>query len=198
MKKTLLFLIFVISFSFTAGSLRAEVKVHNIFGHNMVLQRGRPVKVWGWADAGESVTVTYSDQTKKAIADDKGCWSVMLDTLKAGTEPAELIVKGTSNSITFENVVVGDVWLCGGQSNMEDVLEDIYHGDTEVISANHPNIRLITIPQVASPRALLLDPMHSADSEPVLGYWLYLWAAPTSGLGHPDWSHRCLVGRNDH
>ncbi|MFC1739729.1 sialate O-acetylesterase [Planctomycetota bacterium] len=154
MKKAMLSLILVIIFSFTSGSLQAEVKTHNIFGQNMVLQRGKSIRVWGWADAGESVTVTYSGQTKKAKADDKGNWSVTLDTLKASTEPRELSIKGISNTITFNNVVVGDVWLCGGQSNMEDVLEEIYHGDTEVVSANHPNIRLITIPQVASPKAM--------------------------------------------
>jgi len=153
MKKSMLFFTLVIMFTFTAGSLRAEVKVHNIFGQNMVLQRGKPVKVWGWADVGESVTVTYSGQTKNAKADDKGNWSIELDTLKAGTESKDLVVKGKSNIITFKNVVVGDVWLCGGQSNMEDVLEDIYHGDTEVVSANHSNIRLMTVPQVAAPEA---------------------------------------------
>ena len=151
MKKSMLFFTLVIMFSFTAGSLRAEVKVHNIFYQNMVLQRGKPVKVWGWADVGESVTVTYSGQTKNTRADDKGNWSIKLDALKASTESKDLVIKGRSNSITCKNVVVGDVWLCGGQSNMEDVLEDIYHGDTEVVSANHPNIRLMTVPQVAAP-----------------------------------------------
>jgi len=154
MKKAMLFLTFVIMFAFAPGSLRAEVKVHNIFGENMVLQRGKPVEVWGRADVGESVTVTYSGQTKRTEADNKGNWSIKLDALKASAEPKGLVVSGKSNSITLKNVVVGDVWLCGGQSNMEDVLEDIYHGDIEVVSANHPNIRLITVPQVAVPEAL--------------------------------------------
>jgi sialate O-acetylesterase len=154
MKKAMLFLTLAIMFAFTAGSLRAEVTVHNMFDQNMVLQRGKPVEVRGRGDVGESVTVTYSGQTKKARADDKGNWSIKLDALKASAEPKDLVVSGRSNSITLKNVVVGDIWLCGGQSNMEDVLENIYHGDIEVVSANHPNIRLMTIPQVAVPEAL--------------------------------------------
>ena len=154
MRPSMLFLTVVIMFTSTAGSLRAKVTVHNIFDQNMVLQRNRPVKIWGRANAGESVTVTYAGRTRNAKADDKGNWSIKLDALEADTEPKDLVIKGRSNSIILKNVVVGDVWLCGGQSNMEDVLEDIYHGDTEVLSANHPNIRLMTVPQVAAPEAM--------------------------------------------
>ena len=154
MKKSMLCFTLVIMFASTAGLLPAEVKVHNIFGQNMVLQRGKPVNVWGWADVGELVTVTYSGQRKTAKADDKGNWSVKLDSLKAGTESKDLVIKGKSNSITLKNVVVGDIWLCGGQSNMEDPLEAIYHGDIEIISANHPNIRLLSIPQIAANKPL--------------------------------------------
>ncbi|MHC4165878.1 MAG: hypothetical protein ACYSWQ_02850, partial [Planctomycetota bacterium] len=154
MKQSMLFLALVIVVTFTAGSLQAEVSAHNVFDQNMVLQRGKSTRVWGWADVGESVTVTYSGQKKNAKADDRGNWSVNLENLKASTESRDLVIQGKSNSITLKNVVVGDIWLCGGQSNMEDVLESIYHGDTEVVSANHPNIRLMTVPQVAAPEAL--------------------------------------------
>jgi sialate O-acetylesterase len=88
-----------------------------IFSSQMVLQRGMPVPVWGWADPGEEVTVTFQSQTKTAKADSDGKWSVRLDSLNTGA-PATLAVKG-KNELTFDDVLIGDVWVCSGQSNME-------------------------------------------------------------------------------
>jgi len=133
------------------GTANAEVRVHHIFDNNIVLQRGKPLKVWGWADKGEVVSVEFHDQKVQTEADDQGTWAVELRPPEASAEGRRLIVRGTANTVEYENVVVGDVWLCGGQSNMEDVLEDIYHGDVEVASAHHPLIRLMTIPVKATP-----------------------------------------------
>ena len=127
-------------------SLRAEVRVHSTFGENMVLQRDKTLRVWGRADKNEAVTVSFNGQTKKAGADENGRWSVEIGPFKANGEPQSLTVKGTDNTITLKNILIGDVWLCGGQSNMEHELHSIYHSDVEIPSAHYPNIRLMTVP----------------------------------------------------
>ena len=88
-----------------------------IFGSHMVLQQKQKDKVWGWAEPGEEVTVTIADQTKTAKAGEDGKWSVTLDPLPAGG-PHTLTVAG-KNTVTFDDVLVGEVWLCSGQSNMQ-------------------------------------------------------------------------------
>jgi len=94
----------------------ADVKLPAIFSDHMVLQAGVSAPVWGWADAGEEVAVAIAGQTKTVTAGKDGKWMVKLDALKAGA-PVTLTVKG-KNTITVADVLVGDVWLCSGQSNM--------------------------------------------------------------------------------
>lgn len=130
------------------GPARADVKLPAIFGSHMVLQQKQNDKVWGKADPGEEVSVSIGDQTKTAKADDKGKWSVTLDPLKAGG-PHTLTVKG-KNTITFEDVLVGEVWLCSGQSNMQMDLGGVNDADIEALAANFPKIRLITVPAVGA------------------------------------------------
>ncbi|HUT10396.1 MAG TPA: hypothetical protein VMY42_07865 [Thermoguttaceae bacterium] len=132
-----------------AGFVQAEVRVHHVFDDNMVLQREKPVHVWGWAEPGEAVTVEFADRTKTTAAGAEGTWAVDLDALEASSQPRTLVVKGKDNAATFENVLVGDVWVLGGQSNMEDTISYVYHGDVEVASANLPSIRILTIPVCA-------------------------------------------------
>ncbi len=129
----------------------AELRVNHVFDNNMVLQREKPVRVWGWADAGEAVTVAFAGQEKTATTDADGNWAVELDALEASAAPRVLTVKGKHDTATFQNVLVGDVWVLGGQSNMEDTISYVYHGDVEVASANLPSIRLLTIPVAATP-----------------------------------------------
>ena len=136
------------------GVAPAEVRVHHVFDNNMVLQRDKPVRVWGWAETGERVRIEFAGQTKTAAAGKDGKWAVELEPVPANAQPQVLAVTGQANSVRFENVLVGDVWVLGGQSNMEDVLENVYHGDVEVASAHFPAIRLITIPVCASPKAV--------------------------------------------
>ncbi len=157
---TTIFLMAAMGIVASCGVARAEVRVHHILGSNMVLQRDKPARIWGWADASEAVSVEFAGQKKTAKADKKGAWTVDLDPLKASTAARTLTVKGKSNTVTFTNVLVGDVWILGGQSNMEDTLEYIYHGDVEVASANRPNIRLMTIPVKGSNEPV-------ADFEPI-------------------------------
>ncbi|MBD3674000.1 MAG: sialate O-acetylesterase [Planctomycetaceae bacterium] len=133
----------------TAASMAsADVKLPSIFGSHMVLQRDIPCKVWGWADAGEDVTVTIGEQKHSAKADEKGNWSLHLEPLQAGG-PHQLTVKG-NNEVTFEDVLVGEVWICSGQSNMAWPVSNANDSDLEAMTAKYPNIRLISVPQVGT------------------------------------------------
>jgi sialate O-acetylesterase len=139
------------AFGAACGAASAELRVHHIFDSNMVLQRDKPVRVWGWAEGGETVRVHFGKQSRQVEAGKDGRWEVNLAPMPASAQPRTFAVKGKANAVTYDNVLVGDVWVLGGQSNMEDVLESVYHGDVEVASANHPEIRLMTIPHRASP-----------------------------------------------
>jgi sialate O-acetylesterase len=101
-----------------ALTARADVSLPAILSTNMVLQRDMPVPFWGWANPGEKVTVTLADQSVSATADDKGNWSLKLAALKAGGPIEVTVAGGGANKITLANVMVGEVWLCSGQSNM--------------------------------------------------------------------------------
>ncbi|WZO99403.1 sialate O-acetylesterase [Isosphaeraceae bacterium EP7] len=127
----------------------ADVKLPAIFGSHMVLQRDLPDKVWGWAEPGEAVTVTIADQTKTTKADDKGHWALNLDPLKSGGSPLTLTVKG-KNTVTFDDVLVGEVWVCSGQSNMQWEVARANDPDLESLTAKFPNIRFISVPQVGT------------------------------------------------
>jgi len=131
-------------------SARADVKLPSVLNSHMVLQRDMPVPVWGWAEAGEEVTVTFAGQTKTAKADDAGNWKVTLDKLEASAEPRSLTVKG-KNEITLEDILVGEVWIGSGQSNMERWISASKDASKEIAEAKHPNIRLLLVPHVVSP-----------------------------------------------
>jgi sialate O-acetylesterase len=126
----------------------AQVKPNHIFSDNMVLQRDKPIKIWGWAMPKEKIEVRFGKQLKKAETNGTGDWFLHLDPLPASHQPQDLIIKG-SNKIVITNVLVGDVWVLGGQSNMEFDLDRIYNGDLEIASANFNQIRLMTIPQAS-------------------------------------------------
>jgi len=100
-----------------AGAVKAEVKMSRMFGNDMVLQRELPVPIYGWADPGEKVTVTFAGQEKSTPAGNDGKWQVVLDPLEMSRSGQTLTVKG-SNTLSFKGVLVGEVWLCAGQSNM--------------------------------------------------------------------------------
>jgi sialate O-acetylesterase len=127
---------------------RAEVKLPAIFGSHMVLQQGQKDRVWGTADPGEPVTVTIAFQSKTTKADKDGKWTVTLDPMMVGG-PHTMTVKG-KNAITFDDVLIGEVWLCSGQSNMEWGVESANDADLETRTANLPKIRLISVPKVGT------------------------------------------------
>jgi sialate O-acetylesterase len=137
----------ILFFNFSA---QAELKLAAIFGDNMVLQQQQRVPVWGWAAPGAPVTVTFNGQTKTARADANGKWLVTLAKLKASAEPQTLIVESIEKKI-FTNILVGEVWLCSGQSNMEKPIGQqpgqmpVLNYEAELAAANYPQIRIFQV-----------------------------------------------------
>jgi sialate O-acetylesterase len=127
-----------------ANSALGDVKVPAIFGSHMVFQRDQKDRVWGWADPGEEVTVKIAGQrhTTKAGAD--GAWHVMLDPMPHGGQHT-LAIEG-KNVLRFDDVLVGEVWICSGQSNMQWPVAAATDSDLEIMTAKYPLIRLITVP----------------------------------------------------
>jgi sialate O-acetylesterase len=181
---------------FSAASAHAEVKLPAIIGDNMVLQQGVKVRIWGNAKPGERVVVTLKKKSANTVADPQGHWQVWLDPLKAGG-PIELIVKG-DNVLTIKNVLVGEVWLCSGQSNMEWPLINTIGGADVVAQANYPEIRLFTVTKNTSPtpladvegRWVVTTPDNAAHFSAV-GYFfgreLYQNLKVPVGLIHSSW-----------
>jgi sialate O-acetylesterase len=146
--------------------LLGDARCAKIFGDHMVLQRDLPVPVWGEATPGESVTVAFAGQSQTAVADAAGRWRVTLAPLAASAEPRGFSVSAT-NSFTFTNVLVGEVWFCSGQSNMEKQLgprkgqrpTDGY--ELEIVAANFPHLRLFQVPR-----------SNQKPDSPALDQWL--------------------------
>lgn len=127
------------------GPVRADVKLPRLFGDHMMLQREVPLLVWGWAEPDEAVKVSLGEQSQETRADRNGAWELRLPPMKAGG-PFPMTVAG-KNSITLKNVMVGEVWVCSGQSNMEWGVVVSNHAREEINAANYPNIRLFTVPK---------------------------------------------------
>ena len=137
------------AFSCLTAAARADVSLNNMFGDHMVLQQGIKNKVWGKADPGEAVTVTLGGQTQSTTAGADGTWHVFLDPVQEYGGPHTLTVKG-KNTVTFNDVLIGEVWVCSGQSNMQWSVNQANDPDLEKAAAKFPNIRLISVPQVGT------------------------------------------------
>ena len=137
---------------FLAASLmptaRADVRLPHVMSDNMVLQRDIELPVWGWAAAGEAVTVTLGEHKATAKAGDDGKWQVRLPAMKAGG-PHEMTIEG-QNRIALKNILVGEVWVCSGQSNMAWPVSRSDNAEKEIAAAKFPQIRLFQIPRVPS------------------------------------------------
>ena len=127
------------SAAFCCGSSLAEVSVPSVFSDHMVLQRDLPIPVWGTATPGEAVSVTFGNQTRSATTSADGTWRVDLDPMPASKRSRSLEIAG-ENSISITDVLVGEVWICGGQSNMDMALGSCDVPD-EIASAHHPKLR---------------------------------------------------------
>jgi len=126
-------------------SLRAELKLPAIFGDHMVLQQKQADPVWGWDTPGTKVTVAFAGQTHSTTAGADGKWSVKLESLPANATPQTLAITGSTKR-EIQDVLVGEVWLCSGQSNMQLRLNQDWNGDLEAAASHHPNLRLIRVP----------------------------------------------------
>lgn len=122
------------------------LKVHAIFSSNMVIQRGKPIKVWGWAAPGATVAVQFGkDKADTKAAPEKGRWEVTFPAREASADPQTLTVTAGGEKVEMGNIVVGDVWVMYGQSNMAFPLGKVLNRDTESAQANLPNLRLFSI-----------------------------------------------------
>lgn len=141
--------------------VNAQIRLPKIICDNMVLQMEQPVPIWGWSNAGDKIAVSFSDQTKNTIADSSGLWKIVLEPLKASDKPAEMVINNAKSTIKLTNILVGEVWLCGGQSNMEYTMRLMpnykapYRNPNimqqELATANNKNIRIFLVQKKLSP-----------------------------------------------
>lgn len=137
-----------LALALVCGMARGELKLAEIFGDGLVLQRGQPVAVWGEADPGERVRVVFGGQEKTAVADAAGVWILRLDPMEASAESRTLAVSSAgSQKQEIGNVVVGEVWLAGGQSNMAFLLRNAQEGAEVLPTLDNPAIRFYTVPR---------------------------------------------------
>ncbi len=129
--------------------LHAELKLPAIIGDHMVLQQKQANPIWGWDTPGTKVTVTFAGQTKTAEAREDGRWTVKLDALPVNAEPQVLAISGTTKK-EIQDVLVGEVWMCSGQSNMGFTLQSDWNGDIEAAASKLKNLRLIKVPSVGT------------------------------------------------
>lgn len=126
-------------------------RVHSLFQSNMVIQRGKPVNVWGWSVPGDKVTVTFAGKAAAGVAGKDRRWQATLPAMEASAKPAVMTINARGGKVTLENILIGDVWVLGGQSNMQWGIGAANEGNLEVASANFPNIRMLTIPKIFGP-----------------------------------------------
>jgi sialate O-acetylesterase len=145
MKKNILALLLVSAITATA---HADVRLPRIFSSHMVFQRNKPIAVWGWAKPGENIGATIGEVGSARVyakADKKGNWSLQLPAMPAGG-PYKLYVTGMDGTIVLEDVLIGEVWVCSGQSNMEFMVKDVTSAEKEMAAANNPMIRHFKVP----------------------------------------------------
>ena len=150
MKKCLSSCIVLVSLLVAPSSVpqaRADVKLPKVIGDHMVLQRDRPLPIWGWAAPGEEVSVKFDAATAATKADAQGNWKVVLPAMKADGTAHAMTISGR-NKIELEDILIGDVWIGSGQSNMEMGISACDKAKEEIPAANYPKIRLLLVPKV--------------------------------------------------
>jgi hypothetical protein len=145
MKNSRILVYFLSFFIFPLSPLRAEPVLPHLFSDHMVIQRETEIRIWGWADAGEKISVSLGTGSGQAFADSGGRWRVILPAMRAGG-PFTLLVQG-KKTIVFRDVMLGEVWVASGQSNMTYALSGAAGGDKEILHANYPGIRFFTVPK---------------------------------------------------
>ena len=130
----------------------AQERLSQLFSDHMVMQRGMRVPVWGWAEPGETIIVSIDAQTQVAVANAAGKWMVRLDPMQTGA-PRQMTVKSRTETIEVNDILLGEVWLASGQSNMEWKLKQARDGPKEVAGSSDPQIRLFNVPKAIAPKA---------------------------------------------
>jgi len=137
------FAIFLFLF-FSALAVLGDVRLPDVIASSMVLQQKQKVPIWGTAEPGESVTVTIGKQKRTAVADANGKWRVDLRPMNATFTPLVMTVAG-KDTVELKDILIGEVWLVAGQSNMQRLLRETDNGEVVQAAANHPNIRLFNV-----------------------------------------------------
>jgi sialate O-acetylesterase len=151
----------------TAIPAMAEgLSLHNLFQSNMVLQREKPITIWGWAESGEDVTVSFGGQTQTTKAGADRSWKVIFSAMPATAEPLQMTIKGKDATITLDNILMGDVWVMGGQSNMQEPLRNLENGAMEIATANFPKIRLLTVSAIIDNKEKKNFPRRQKNKQP--------------------------------
>ena len=156
MKRTILAAV-MMALMLGAGSVLADVKLSGVFGDDMVIQQEQPIRVFGWAEPGEKVTAELAGKTTSVTAGNNGYFRVELPAMKADGKTHTLTIKG-KNTIKLSDVVLGEVWICSGQSNMEWTVGRTLNAKEEIAAADHPQIRLFNVPGHVSGPIPLDDP----------------------------------------
>ena len=154
-----------------SDSLASRLRPARLFSDGLVLQRGLPVPVWGWAPRGTSVSVSLNGQTRSAAADATGAWRITFPAMKAGG-PYEMTIAGGGTRLEVRDILVGDVWVASGQSNMEWPVESSNDAAAEIANANDPKIREFAIPHSYS---------EKPEAEVIGGSWAH---ADPQHVGH--------------
>ena len=161
-----------------AFSLRAEIQLPDIISDHMMLQADRPVAIWGWANPKDTITVEFSGQKKETVASDAGDWKVLLDPMSSDSKPQKIKVFSSAEQVPkiINVVLVGDVWLASGQSNMSWPVLRCLNGKEEIAQANHPQMRIFLAERV----------IHEKAPRYTKGRWIVCWpgtVGQVSGVG---------------
>jgi sialate O-acetylesterase len=152
---------YLIGFFLFTATLAAEIKLPAVIGSHMVLQQEKPIRIWGWAEPGENITVTFDSQKARASADSKGRWEVLLAEMKAKEGPLQMIISGSrSQTVSLEDILLGEVWVSSGQSNMEWELRRTHSPTPEIRRADFPGIRFFHVP-----RKISTQPLDDVEAE---------------------------------
>ena len=143
------YLLTLVMLAVASSDCFAEIRTSAVFGDSMVMQRDKPIHIWGWADPNRSVEVSLAGNRETVKSDSEGRFDVKLPALEAGG-PHKVTIESGDDSVTFSDVLIGEVWVCSGQSNMQWAVEQSNDADLESLSANYSNIRLISVPRVGT------------------------------------------------
>jgi len=136
---------------FLVSALSADIRLPSVIGSHMVLQQEKPIKIWGWAEPGENISVSFGGQNAQTPVDKEGRWEIMLAAMKTGKSPYKMTITGTqSASVLLEDILLGEIWVCSGQSNMEWMMWRTHSPIPEIRRADFPQIRLFHVPRKVS------------------------------------------------